>query len=133
MRIAYLTTDEVNRELVARMAAECGAVACALEPKDPAPDGRYDAVLHNLDDLTREERAALLEGLGRGQADHPTAVHGYVLTAEQARALDRQGVAAARRLHPGLIRGLVAAARTGREAVSSDDAATDLTWVNLVG
>jgi hypothetical protein len=132
MRIAYVNTDEVDQALAAQMAAECGAVVCTLLPQDPPSDGLFDVVLYNLDDVPRDERSALLERLRRGQPDRPTAVHGYDLTDEQARALSRNGVAAARRLHTGLIRSLLTAARRGRETVPPDDAGTELTWVNLV-
>ena len=131
MRIAYVSTDEVDQALAAQMAAECGAVVCTLLPQDPPHDGLFDAVLYNLDDMPRDERAALLDELRRRQPDRPTAVHGYDITVEQARALNRDGVAAARRLHPGLIRSLLTAARRDRETVPPGDAGTDLTWVNL--
>src|SRR5689334_22481470 len=111
MRIAYVSTDEVDQALVARIAAECGAAVCTRLPKDPPPDGLFDAVLYNLDDVPRDQRPALLDELRRAGGDRPTAVHGYDITVEQAQALDRNGVAAARRLHPGLIRRLLTAAR----------------------
>jgi hypothetical protein len=133
MRLAYMTTDEVNRARVARMVAECGAAACTPRPGRPPRDGECDAVLYSLDDLTGDERSALIEELCGGGPDRPTAVHGYGLTDEQARALDHRGVAVARRLHPGLICGLLTAARRGRETAPPDDAGIDLTWVNLVG
>jgi hypothetical protein len=132
MRIAFVSTDEVNQALVAQMAAECGAVVCTLVPKDPPPDGLFDAVLYNLDDVPRDQRSALLDELRRVRPHRPTGVHGYDITDEQARALNRDGVAAARRLHPGLIRSLLTAARRGRETIPQDDAETELTWVNLV-
>ena len=54
MRIAYVSTDEVDQALAARIAAECGAVVCNLLPHDPPPDGLFDAVLYNLDDVPRD-------------------------------------------------------------------------------
>ena len=131
MRIAYVSTDEVNQNLVERIAAECGVVLCKQLPEDPSPDGFYDAVLYNLDDLPRAERSALLEGFRGGKPDHPTAVHGYDITDEQASILSRNGVAVARRLHPGLLRSLLTAARQNPQTVRQDDTETDLTWVNL--
>ncbi len=132
MRIAYVSTDEVNQDLAARVAAEFGAVISARLPNDPPPDGLFDAVLYNLDDVPRDERSALLEGFRSGKPVHPTAVHGYDISDEQLRTLNRRGVAAARRLHRDLVRSLFAAARQSRETVPPDDAQTDLTWVNLV-
>jgi hypothetical protein len=131
MRIAYASTDEVNQNLAVRIAAECGVEVCKRLPEDPPPDGLCDAVLYNLDDVPRAERSALLEGFRRGKPDHPTAVHGYDITDEQARTLSRNGVAAARRLHPALLRSLFTAARQNRVTVPQDDTKTDLTWVNL--
>lgn len=134
MRIAYVSTDEVNQNLAERMAAKCGAVICIRPSREPAPDGLFDAVLYNLDDVPRDERSAVLEGLGRDKPAHPTAVHGYDITDEQARILKRYGVAATRRLHAGLLLRLSNAARQSRETetVPPDNDGTDLTWVNLV-
>jgi hypothetical protein len=131
MRLAYVSTDEVDQALAAQMAAECGAEVCTRLPQDPPPDGLFDAVLYNLDDLPRDRRSALLDELRRHQPDRPTAVHGFDITVEQARALDRDGVVAARRLHLGLIRTLLTAARRACETVPPGDAGTDLTAINL--
>ncbi len=131
MRIAYVATDEVDQDLVAQVAAEYGAVVIARLPNDPPPDGLFDAVLYNLDDVPRDERSALLDGFCRNKPAHPTAVHGYDITDEQARTLNRHGVAVSRRLHRDFLHCLFTAARQGREAVQPDDAQTDLTWVNL--
>ncbi len=132
MRIAYATTDEVNQSLANRMAAECGAISCHLRPEDVPPYGLFDAVIYNLDDVPRELRPAFLEGLCLDSPHCPTAVHGYGITDEQGRTLNRNGVAAARRLHSDLLRSLFTAARQKLETVPQDDTKTDLTWVNLV-
>ena len=100
------------------------------------PDGLFDAVLYNLDDVPRDQQPAFLEELCLGTTDCPTAVHGYGIADEQAQALRRHGVAVAQRLHPALLRslctaGLCKAARRSRATVPSDGALTDLTWVNL--
>jgi hypothetical protein len=132
MRIVYVSTDEVNQALAEQVAAECRAVISARPPEALPKDGLFDAVLYNLDDMPREERSALLEEFRRDKPDHPTAVHGYEISDEQARTLKRNGVVAARRLSPVLLRGLLSAARRNREAVPPDDAMMDLTWVDLV-
>jgi hypothetical protein len=132
MRIAYYTTDEVNHALAAQLVAECGAVVCNLLPNDPSPDGLFDAVLYDMGSMTKDEQSALLERLPSGPVDRPTAVHGYGITAQQATALNRAGVAVARRLHPRLLRRLWSAVRRVRNTVPADDAGTELTWVNLV-
>ena len=132
MRIAYFSNDELDQALAAGMARECGAVICPRNPQDPSPDGPFDAVLYNLDDLPRDRRSVLLEELRRATPDRPTAVHGYDITEEQVRVLQLHGMVAARRLCPGLIRSLLTAPRRDRETVPQDDAGTQLTWVNLV-
>jgi hypothetical protein len=131
MRIAYVAADEVNQTVAARMAAECGAIICRLSPQAVVPDGLFDAVLYNLDDVPRVEQPAFLEGHCLGMPDCPTAVHGYCITDEQAEALGRHGVAVAERLHPALVHSLCKAARRSRATVSPPDAPTDLTWVDL--
>jgi hypothetical protein len=115
MRIAYVATDELNRTLAAQMAAECGAIICHVRPGELRPDGLFDAVLYHLDDVPRDQRPAFLEGHCLGALDCPTAVHGYGITYEQAKALRRHGVAVAKRLHPALLRSLYAAARRSRD------------------
>jgi hypothetical protein len=132
MRVAYVSTDEVNLDLAERIAAKCGAEVHRHLPKDPSPTGFFDGVLYNLDDMASQEREAFLEGFRRGKPDRPTAVHGYDITEDQASALFRNGVAAARHLHANLLRFLVTAAQHNPETLTPDDIATELTWVNLV-
>jgi hypothetical protein len=131
MRIAYATADEVNQALAVRMAAKCEAIVCRLRPGEVAPDGLFDAVLYELDEVPRDQRPAFLEELCLGTPDCPTAVHGYDITDEQARTLNRNGVEAAQRLHSDLLRSLVTAARRNRETVPQDDIGTAMTWVDL--
>ena len=61
------STDEVNQSLAERMAAKCGAVICKLLSRESPPDGLFDAVLYNLDDVPPDERPEVLEGLRRRQ------------------------------------------------------------------
>ena len=131
MRITYVSTDEVNQDLAARIAAKFGVGVCKRLPKDRMPDDLCDAVLYNLDDVPRAEQPAFLEWHCLGIADCPTAVHGYCITDEQAEALGRHGVAVADRLHPALLHSLCKAARRSRATVPPQDARTDLTWVDL--
>jgi len=49
MKIAYLSTDEVNQNLAENLAARCGASQDCLSPHDPPPNGQYDAVVYDLD------------------------------------------------------------------------------------
>jgi hypothetical protein len=131
MRIAYVNTDEVNQDLAERTASEYCAAVCILVPEGPPPDGLFDAVLYNLDEVPRDQRSALLERLRQATPHRPTAVHGYVITDGQARTLRWHGVAVAQRLHPALLRSLCKAALRSHATVPSDGALTDLTWVNL--
>jgi hypothetical protein len=132
MRIAYMSTDEVNQELATQMAAKSGATVCGLLPQGPPPGGLFDAVLYNLDDMPKAQRSALVARLRRGEVDHPTAVHGYDITEEQAGTLCQCGVVAARHLNVGLFRNLLEEARRRRKAAIADSEPSDLTWVDLV-
>src|SRR5262249_23870697 len=118
--------------LATQMAAKYGAVVSQLRPGDAPPDGLFEAVLYNLDDLPSSERPAFLEGFCHEPPDRPTAVHGYDITDEQAESLRRQGIAVGKRLHRGLIRSLCQSVRRSRATVQPANALTDLTWVNVV-
>ena len=131
MRIAYVNSDEVNRHLAAQIASRFGASVCELVPRNPVPDGLYDAVLYNMDDVPLHQRSALVEGLRHSETGYPTAVHGYGITDEQVMTLRQHGVDTARQLHSGLLQVLINAARVSREAIQPDSKSTDLTWVNL--
>jgi hypothetical protein len=96
MRYAYLTHDDVNRDLAARLAAGVGV---ELEPLTMRDDPRrFDAVLYDLDFLPADDRDRLLAQLSSDRANRPAAVHGYGLSARQRRTLRRRGVTVARRL-----------------------------------
>jgi hypothetical protein len=104
MRIAYCTTDEVNRHLAVEMAAACGLTLCPLDPKDAPPIEAFDAVLVDGDFwLSGEQREVLAEPLA-GNGNSVVAVHGYNLADDQAEALRQQGVEVSRRLRPRLFR-----------------------------
>jgi hypothetical protein len=132
MRIAYMTNDEVNRASAAEMAGECGAFICALAPKESPSDDQFHAVLYDLDNLPRQQRAELVAQILSSPSNRLRAVHGYDITDEQARILRRHGVAVSQRLHAGLIRSLCKAAQPNRATVAPDEDRTELTWVNLV-
>ncbi len=132
MRIAYFNRYEVNQEIASQIASRCGVLVCNLMPHAPAPDGLFDAVLYNLDDVSKDQRSVVLGKLHRGEPVCPAAVHGYDIADEQIRSLHRVGVVASRRLHSGLIRGLIQSAQRSRAVGSADSDSTNLTWVNLV-
>jgi hypothetical protein len=131
MRIAYVTSDEVNQAAAVAMAELYGAAVSVLRPEDlSAPDG-YDAVLYDLDGVPPREWPSLLEGLRSGPPVCPKALHGYGLTEEQAQALRLRGVAVAQRLNRALVRTLCRSVLRDLKAVPPDDAVTDLTWIDL--
>jgi hypothetical protein len=112
MRIAYLSTDEVNVHLAGAMAAACGLTLCPLAPKDPPPE-EFDALLCDGDSWPVGQQPEELAELHAGAV----AVHGYHLEGGQAESLCRHGVAVYRRLQPKVFRFL-------RRAVHSVHAAT---------
>jgi hypothetical protein len=132
MRIAYMTTDEVNQALAAKLAAKCGAVICALLPKDSLPEGQFHAVLNDLDAVEKHRRGEVVAQILRSPSTCPRAVHGYGITDEQTKDLRRHGIAVGQRLRLGLIRALCKAAQPSRATVPTDGGLTDLTWVTLV-
>jgi hypothetical protein len=115
MRIAYLTTDEVNLHLAEEMAAACGLTLCTLDPRDPPPDGEFDALLYDWDHWPAEQQREVMAELLGGSLPHALAVHGYNLGGGRADALRRHTVAVYR-LQPRAFRFLRRAVRTVRAA-----------------
>ena len=105
MPIAYLSADELNCHLAARMAAACGAALLPITPRDPPPDGRFDAVLYDLDSMPPACREEMVASALADRATRPVAVHSYNLDM-QAGALRDKGVVVTRRLGPGVHRAL---------------------------
>ena len=117
MRIAYLTTDEVNSLLAAELAARHGLSLCVVEPRDGTPGPEFDAVLCDWDfwcARSRPERLAelLAEVVSRWNGPSPSlahevrladllaevvsrplVLHGYGVEDEEAEVLRRCGVA----------------------------------------
>jgi len=120
MRMAYLTTDEVNENLALEMSERQGVTLCPQVPKNPPPDDTFDAVLIDWDHWPSEHRAKLLAGMRDGLTGRPVAVHGYSLEDGLRAALRARGVVVRRRLRPGLIRLLwQAAAPAGTDNASA--------------
>jgi hypothetical protein len=71
-----------------------------LWPRDGAPDGRFAAVVYDLDSLPPGGREAVLAELTAGPLPRPVVVHSYGLEDAQAEALRGNGVALYRQ--PGL-------------------------------
>jgi hypothetical protein len=114
MLFAYMTTDEVNQNRALELAAECDIDLRVLWPKDPPPDGQFDALVYDLDFWPEWQRQQLLASLVSGEQSHLTGVHGYVLDDKHAELLPQKGVLVYRRLEADLfirLRALVASAR----------------------
>jgi hypothetical protein len=105
MSIAYLSTDEVNPRLAGRMAAACGETLHFLSPRDPPPDGRFDAVRYDLKSMPPACREAILASALARPPTRPVAVHSYNLDT-RADALRDKGVVLTRRLGPVVLRAL---------------------------
>lgn len=110
MRVAYVTTDEVNEELAARMAEHSGATLDSFAPKDSPPNGEYAAVLYDLDYLPRDPGRDFLKELLSRPLGRPVAVHGYRISNRLAADLRRNGCAVYSRLEPQVFRHLRSAA-----------------------
>lgn len=109
MRIAYMTPDEVHRDLAFQIAEQSGATLEPLSLDGPAPDEHFDAVLYDLDFLPEARRKALLAELGSCPAASrplPVGIHTYNNFETRFTALRRNGVVVARRLGPGVFRSL---------------------------
>jgi hypothetical protein len=119
MRIAYLTTDEVNREWAKRLADESGATLYDLTPVDGPPDSQYEALIFDLDYLPPEQRREILAGLLVHPANRPTALHSHNLDDEVVVQLRQNGVIVARRLAPMIFQTL---ARANRDELRKRDA-----------
>jgi hypothetical protein len=98
MRIAYLTLDEVNETLATLMAEECGATLFCLMPRDPKPDGEFDAVLYDLDSLPPCHKKELLSELLSSPPLHPVGVHSFQLQEDEQAALRRGGLLVCRHI-----------------------------------
>jgi hypothetical protein len=131
MRIAHVTTDEVNLALAVQVANRLGATITALSTDHLATRELFDAVLYDLDRVSPSRRQALLDEIRSEKTGVPIGIYGYCLSEDQAGKLRFHGVAVAQRLHATLIRTLVNAVRQNLAAVPPDDAITDLTWVNV--
>ena len=118
MRVAYLTTDEVNRDLALAMAEKCGLTLCPLEPRDGPLTKDYDAILFDWDSWPAEKRQEALAAMLAGPLPHAVALHGYGLEDDQVETLRRHSVAVYRRLQPRAFRFLRRAIRVVRAARS---------------
>ena len=85
MRIAHVTTDEVDQELAVQAASPIGATMTPLGPEeDMSTHFLFDAVLYDLDRVPPDRREAILDGIRSETTNRPMAVYGYCLTEEAA-------------------------------------------------
>jgi hypothetical protein len=111
MRVAYLTTDEVNEYLAVTMAAACDIQLVPRAPRETPADGEFDAVIYDWDFLPPEQRQALRERLRAGRGPGRVIVHGYNLGKKEVAAWRQQGITVFRRLKSKVFRALLRAAR----------------------
>jgi hypothetical protein len=121
MRIAYLTTDEVNKDLALRLAAQWEVTICPLEPRDAPPDGQFDAVLYDSDHWPADQLAKALSGASAGSDRRPVALHGYGLEQQPARDLRRSGILLFHRLEPRTLLELQRAVTRARALQEQED------------
>src|SRR4051812_1417427 len=86
--IAYQTLDEVNVDSAVRLADARGVTVIERWPRDPLPDGQFDAALYDLDFWP----VGIIEELLEGERHCPVAVHSYNLRSDQIKALDHKGI-----------------------------------------
>src|SRR5260221_14507981 len=77
MHIAYVTTDEVNSDLARRWGRTCACQITVRSPRDPLPNGAYDAAIYDLDYLLSPLHEEVLTKLLSTSQPHTVAVHGY--------------------------------------------------------
>jgi hypothetical protein len=118
MRIAYLTTDVVNRNLALELAQWRGITLYPQEPREAAPCGSFDAVLYDWDFWPAERKEDVLTELLSGPVAPPVALHRYQVDPEQAEALRRHGVLVWRILETCLFASLRQAIRAARVAAA---------------
>jgi hypothetical protein len=115
VHVAYLTTDEVNRDLAVRLVDACGVTLYLVTPHDLPPDGPVDAVLYDPDFLPVTLRQVILAAVAAGTVPHPAGVPSYSLDEDVVRTLRKHHVAVSRRLDAKLFRKLRSRyARRGR-------------------
>jgi hypothetical protein len=123
MRVAYLTTDEVNEWTALQLAEACGATLYPFEPRDTLPEVRLDAVIYDLDYLPAELRQGVLAECLAGPPSGVVGMHSYNLEEDQMETLARHGVVVSQHLSRELFLLLCQAAEQVREARSLEPGA----------
>jgi hypothetical protein len=95
----YLTHDEVNEQRARDLAEAWGAELLPLSLRDGLPDGAGSALLIDWDSLDPDGRERVLARLLAGPRRR-IGLHSYGLPEEDARMLQRKGVAVFERFYP---------------------------------
>ncbi len=111
MFISYVSPDEVNQDLAARLAEERGVTLVSFASLAEMPLVPYPAVIYDVDYLTPEDRQRVFDELTGRPLTHVAGVHSYNLHAGRKKALRRNGVAVHRRLQGAWFGRLVREAR----------------------
>jgi len=111
--IAYISLDEVNQDLAARTAEKYGVTLDFFASPAGMATLPCDAVVYDLDSLSRDDRLHIFDELTCGPVKCLAAVHCYNMRPIEEAALRRNGVVVHRRLHSGWLSHLIRG-RTGK-------------------
>lgn len=122
--VYYQTDDDVNFELAATFAVDCGSRMVRARGGPPAVDDEGAAWLHDFDHLSDGTRRVLLDVLRAAPPSTPVAVHGYSLEDGQRLDLRSRGIVVATSLEPSLVRTLCARTPRAESSIPLDGAET---------
>jgi hypothetical protein len=118
MLIAYVTTDEVNKDVATKLGSESGVTVCPLRLDEIGLVDRFDAMIYDLDFVPAPWRTAILSQLLARSAFALRAVHSYNLVEDDEEELRQCGVLVFRRLESAVFRRLIRAWEAVRIAYS---------------
>jgi hypothetical protein len=114
MRVAYVTTDQVNGEFAHFLAEKSRLTLDTIEPRDGHPNGEFDAVIYDWDYLPGSLREEVLAGVSTRDRTCPVAVHSYFLRGKEINRLRDNGVEVYRHLSTHVFEALRAATESLR-------------------
>jgi len=100
VKIAYMTTDEVNEGIAQQLADAHDVTLHTFWPKDAVPNGEYDAVIYDLDHWPCEQRSQFLADLQENHRACRVAVCSSSLKTREVQALGPSRVTYFRRMGP---------------------------------
>ena len=100
MKIAYRTSDDVNRNAIESLAQAHGAEFHALEPRTTPERGQFDLLIYDFDYLPGDECEAVVQALRAARPPCKVVVHGYNVDDLRTRELESSGVIVLRHLVP---------------------------------